>query len=84
MPALDEAIRIGTEANIPVEDFSFEDGRQTELGKDARRDRQDRSGPRARLDITADQYPYVAGATSLGAAVPPWAHEGGTAKFIDG
>src|SRR5207237_1389475 len=35
------------------------------------------------VDITADQYPYVAGATSLGAAVPPWAHEGGTAKFIE-
>jgi dihydroorotase/N-acyl-D-amino-acid deacylase len=35
------------------------------------------------LDITADQYPYVAGATSLGAAVPPWSHEGGTAKFVE-
>jgi len=35
------------------------------------------------LDITADQYPYVAGATSLGASVPPWAHEGGTAKFVE-
>ena len=35
------------------------------------------------LDITADQYPYVAGATSLGAAVPPWSHEGGTAKLVE-
>ncbi|HWX42872.1 MAG TPA: amidohydrolase family protein [Blastocatellia bacterium] len=36
----------------------------------------------AGVDITADQYPYVAGATSLGASVPPWAHEGGTAAFV--
>jgi N-acyl-D-amino-acid deacylase len=30
------------------------------------------------LAITADQYPYVAGSTLLGAVLPPWAHAGGT------
>lgn len=30
------------------------------------------------LAITADQYPYVAGSTLLGAILPPWAHDGGT------
>ncbi len=30
------------------------------------------------LRITADQYPYVAGSTLLGAILPPWAHDGGT------
>jgi N-acyl-D-amino-acid deacylase len=30
------------------------------------------------LAITADQYPYVAGSTLLGAILPPWAHAGGT------
>jgi N-acyl-D-amino-acid deacylase len=29
------------------------------------------------LDITADQYPYTAGSTMLGALLPPWAHEEG-------
>jgi len=29
------------------------------------------------LRITADQYPYVAGSTLLGAILPPWAHDGG-------
>jgi N-acyl-D-amino-acid deacylase len=28
--------------------------------------------------LTADQYPYVAGSTLLGAILPPWAHAGGT------
>jgi N-acyl-D-amino-acid deacylase len=27
--------------------------------------------------LTADQYPYVAGSTMLGAILPPWAHAGG-------
>lgn len=29
------------------------------------------------LHITADQYPYAAGSTLLGAILPPWAHAGG-------
>jgi N-acyl-D-amino-acid deacylase len=83
MPALDEAIRIGTEANIPVEIFHLKMAGKPNWGK--MRDVIAKiEAARARgLDITADQYPYVAGATSLGAAVPPWSHEGGTAKFVE-
>jgi N-acyl-D-amino-acid deacylase len=29
------------------------------------------------LRITADQYPYIAGSTMMGAILPPWAHAGG-------
>lgn len=83
MPALDEAIRIGTEANIPVEIFHLKMAGKPNWGK--MRDviaRIERARARG-LDITADQYPYVAGATSLGANIPPWAHEGGTARFVE-
>src|SRR3989475_14072 len=31
----------------------------------------------AGLDVTADQYPYIAGATSLDASIPTWAESGG-------
>jgi dihydroorotase/N-acyl-D-amino-acid deacylase len=34
------------------------------------------------IDVTADQYPYIASATSLGALIPPKYHEGGTDQFI--
>ena len=83
MTALDEAIRIGTEADIPVEIFHLKMAGKPNWGK--MRDVIAKiEAARARgLDITADQYPYVAGGTSLGAAVPPWAHEGGTAKFLE-
>ncbi|MBK8021997.1 MAG: D-aminoacylase [Chloroflexi bacterium] len=33
------------------------------------------------LSITADMYPYPAGATGLDSSVPPWAHEGGRAAL---
>jgi N-acyl-D-amino-acid deacylase len=35
------------------------------------------------LAITADQYPYVAGSTLLGAILPPWAHDGGTDATVE-
>ncbi|MBY0490717.1 MAG: D-aminoacylase [Gemmatimonadaceae bacterium] len=33
------------------------------------------------LEITADMYPYTAGATGLDAAMPPWVQEGGYAAW---
>jgi len=35
------------------------------------------------VDVTADQYPYIAGSTGLAALLPPWAHEGGRDKMIE-
>jgi dihydroorotase/N-acyl-D-amino-acid deacylase len=83
MPALDEAIRIGTEANIPVEIFHLKMAGKPNWGKMRDVIAEIEAARLRGLDITADQYPYVAGATSLGAAVPPWSHEGGTAKFVE-
>jgi dihydroorotase/N-acyl-D-amino-acid deacylase len=34
------------------------------------------------IDVTANQYPYTASATSLGALIPPKYHEGGTDAFV--
>lgn len=83
MPAIDEAIRIGREANIPVEIFHLKMAGKQNWGKMRDVIAKIEDARASGLDITADQYPYVAGATSLGASVPPWAHEGGTAKFVD-
>lgn len=33
--------------------------------------------------LTADQYPYVAGSTMLGAILPPWAHTGGVEAALE-
>lgn len=34
------------------------------------------------MRLTADQYPYIAGSTMLGAILPPWAHAGGVEATI--
>ena len=34
------------------------------------------------IEISYDQYPYVAGSTMLGVIIPPWAHAGGTDELV--
>lgn len=34
------------------------------------------------LNVTFDQYPYIAGSTMLSAILPPWAHSGGTEELL--
>ena len=33
--------------------------------------------------VTADQYPYTAGSTMMGAMLPPWAHAGGFERTLE-
>jgi N-acyl-D-amino-acid deacylase len=35
------------------------------------------------LTLTADQYPYIAGSTMLGAILPPWAHSDGVDATLE-
>jgi len=35
------------------------------------------------IRLTADQYPYIAGSTMLGAILPPWAHAGGVDATLE-
>jgi len=82
MEAIDEAIKIGREARIPVEIFHLKVAGKQNWGNMAAVIKKIEDARAAGIDITADQYPYTAGATSLGASIPPWAHEGGTDQFI--
>ncbi|MFA9375289.1 MAG: amidohydrolase family protein [Lachnotalea sp.] len=34
------------------------------------------------IQVSLDQYPYVAGSTMLSVILPPWAHNGGTDKLV--
>ena len=80
--ALNEAFRVGREANIPVQIFHLKVSGQQNWGKMpqviAAIDQARASG----IDVTANQYPYIASATSLGAIVPPKYHEGGADAFV--
>ncbi len=80
--AIDEAMRIGREAHLPVEIFHLKVSGKTRWGgmKDvvakiqAARD----SG----LEIAADMYPYLAGGTALSSALPPWMADGGMDQLL--
>ena len=80
--ALDEAVRIGREARIPVEIWHLKAAGKANWGRMpdiiARIEAARRSG----VDISADTYAYPAGSNTFSAIIPPWAHDGGDAKLI--
>ena len=80
--ALDEAFRIAREANIPVEIFHLKTAGRENFGKMPQVIDTILKARASGLDITADQYPYTAAATSLGAIIPPKYHEGGPDAFV--
>ncbi len=82
MPALAEAIRIGREANLPVEVFHLKVSGKSRWGNMRNVVATIQSARDSGLDIAADMYPYPAGATALASALPPWVADGGTQKLL--
>ncbi len=80
--ALDEVFRIAQAADIPTEIWHFKAAGQPQWGRMSHLIQRIDSARAAGLDITADQYPYIAAATSLDAAIPQWAHAGGTDSLL--
>jgi N-acyl-D-amino-acid deacylase len=80
--ALDEVFRIAKDANIPVEIFHLKVAGKQNWGKMQHVIERIESARAQGLDITADQYPYIASATSLSAIIPPEYHEGGSDAFV--
>ena len=80
--AIDEAIRIGREAHIPVEIWHLKTAGQTNWGKMPQIVAQIQAARDAGVDISANTYAYTAWFNSFSAFVPPWAHDGGDAKLI--
>jgi N-acyl-D-amino-acid deacylase len=77
LEAIDEVIRICREAKIPAEIYHFKaSGRPNWHKMDAAIARVEQARKEG-LPISANMYPYTAGATGLDACIPPWAQEGG-------
>ena len=82
MAAIDEAIRIGREANLPVEIFHLKVSGKPRWGDMKKVVAKIQAARDSGLDIAADMYPYPAGATALASALPPWVADGGVAKLL--
>ena len=83
MQALDEAIRIGREGGLPVEIFHLKVSGKTRWGSMPRVIDKIQAARDSGLDIRADQYPYIAGATALASSLPPWVADGGVQKLLE-
>jgi N-acyl-D-amino-acid deacylase len=81
--ALDEAIRIGREAAIPVEIWHLKTAGKNNWGRMPEVVARIDSARKAGVDIAADTYAYPAWFNSLSSFVPAWAHDGGTAKLLE-
>ncbi len=77
LEGVDEVLRISREARLPVEIYHLKAAGKNNWAKMdqviAKIDKARREG----LDVSANMYTYIAGATGLDAAMPPWVQEGG-------
>lgn len=80
--AIDEAVRIGEEAGVPVQIAHIKASGRAHWGKmDWALERL--SAARARgVDVHADVYPYAAGSTKMANLLPAWVHDGGLPRCL--
>ncbi|MDB4891440.1 MAG: D-aminoacylase domain protein, partial [Gemmatimonadetes bacterium] len=81
--SVEEAIRIGEEAGMPVEIFHLKVAYRPGWGVLMDSLRRVIDAARARnVDVAADMYVYTAGGTGLEATIPSWAFDGGRDSLL--
>jgi N-acyl-D-amino-acid deacylase len=81
--AIDEAIRIGREAKIPVEIWHLKAAGKPQWGQMPAIVAQIEKARASGVDISANTYAYPAWFNSFSAFIPPWAHDGGDARLVE-
>src|SRR5216683_2250859 len=81
LPAIDEAVRIGREAHIPVEIWHLKVGGKPSWGHMPEVVAKINAARAQGLDVTANTYAYTAWFNDFSAFIPAWAHDGGNAKL---
>ena len=81
--ALDEFIDIGAEEDIPLHVSHFKLPGDFLHGQANRALTTLETARERGIDVTADQYPYLAGCTMLSNLLPPWVHANGPEALLD-
>ncbi|HEY6270779.1 MAG TPA: D-aminoacylase [Terriglobales bacterium] len=81
--AIEEALRIGREAHVPVEIFHLKVIGQPRWGSMPKIVAMIQAARDSGQDVTANMYPYVAGGTALASSLPPWVADGGLNKLLE-
>ena len=82
LEAIDEALRIGREARVPVEIWHIKVAGKKNWGRMPEVVARIDAARAAGADVTADTYAYTAWFNDFSAFIPPWAHDGGTEKLV--
>jgi N-acyl-D-amino-acid deacylase len=80
---IEEAIAIGERARIPVHIFHLKVTGQSNFGRMKEAIALVEAAQKRGVEISADQYPYVASSTSLAQTMPPWVQEGGRTNMLE-
>jgi N-acyl-D-amino-acid deacylase len=83
LDSIDEALRIGREARVPVEIWHIKVSGKNNWGRMPEVVAKINSARAAGADVTADTYAYTAWYNDFSAFIPAWAHEGGSAKLVE-
>ena len=83
LEAIDEAVRIGKEGQVPVEIWHLKVAGKQNWGRMPEVVARINAARAAGVDVTADTYAYPAWFNSFSAFIPAWAHDGGDAKMIE-
>jgi N-acyl-D-amino-acid deacylase len=83
LEAIDEALRIGREAHVPVEIWHIKVAGKNNWGRMPEVVAKINAARAAGADVTADTYAYTAWFNDLSAFIPQWAHDGGMAKMVE-
>lgn len=81
--AVEEALRIGREAHLPVEIFHLKVIGKPRWGSMPKIVGMIQAARDSGQDVSADMYPYVAGGTALASSLPPWVADGGVPKLLE-
>jgi len=83
LTSIDESLRIGREAHIPVEIWHIKVAGKNNWGRMPEVVEKINAARAQGVDVTADTYAYPAWFNDFSAFIPPWAHDGGDAKLVE-
>ncbi|HEV2468348.1 MAG TPA: D-aminoacylase [Candidatus Sulfotelmatobacter sp.] len=83
LESVDEALKIGREAHIPVEIWHFKVAGKNNWGRMPELIAKVNAARAAGNDVSADTYAYTAWYNDFSAFIPAWAHDGGTTKLVE-
>jgi N-acyl-D-aspartate/D-glutamate deacylase len=81
--AVKEAIAVGERAGVRVDIIHLKIADQQYWGRMNEVVALIEAARKRGVDVQANVYPYTRGNNNLSSIIPPWAHEGGTAKMLE-